>query len=70
MTASELIDALGGNEMVAKIAGVGKTAVSNWRRYGFLPPRLFLIIAAAGRERGVDVPERLFREVPDEERAA
>lgn len=63
MTASELIDALGGNAAVAQIADVGPSAVSNWRKFGAIPPRLYLRIAAAGRELGILVPEHLFREM-------
>ena len=62
MTASDLIDALGGNRVVADLIGVGSSAVSNWRKHDKLPPRLYLQFAAIGRERGVDVPERLFEE--------
>jgi hypothetical protein len=60
MTASEFIDALGGASEVAAIAGVGKTAVSNWRKFDRLPPRLYLRFAAAARQRGIEAPEQLF----------
>lgn len=69
MTADELIDAFGGNLVLAEIAGVRSSAVSNWRRLGRLPPRLYLRLAAAGRERGVAVPPELFEETPDPRRA-
>lgn len=61
-TVSDFIDALGGNGVVADIAGVGSSAVSNWRKFDRLPPRLYLRFAAAARERGVEAPERLFEE--------
>ena len=61
-TASDLIDALGGTAKVAEIADVGMSAVSNWRKFDRLPPRLYLRIAAVGRERGINVPEHLFEE--------
>lgn len=70
MDASEFIDALGGNVAAAEIAGVGSSAVSNWRKCGRIPPRLYLRFAEAGRHRGVSVPENLFRETPREEAAA
>ena len=70
MTADELIDAFGGNMVLAEIAGVRSSAVSNWRRFGRLPPRLYLRITAAGRERGIEVPPDLFGETPDPRRAA
>lgn len=68
MTASELIDALGGNRAVAEIAGVLSSAVSNWRKFGRIPPRLFITIRDAARDRGVEVPENLFEETPDPRR--
>jgi len=70
MTANELIDAFGGNRKMAKIAGVLTSAVSNWRKIGRLPPRLYLRIAAAGREQNIPVPEGLFKATTDEERRA
>lgn len=69
MNANELIDALGGTAIVAGILGVRKSAVSNWRRFDAIPSRLYLRLAAAGRERGIQVPETAFREVPRAERA-
>ena len=66
MTASELIDALGGNTEVARIAGVGSSAVSNWRKFGCFPPRLFLVLSDAGHEKGIDVPRDLFRAITTE----
>jgi ATP phosphoribosyltransferase regulatory subunit len=62
VTASDLIDALGGTAAVADIADVGMSAVSNWRKFDRLPPRLYLRIAAAARERGIEAPEHLFEE--------
>lgn len=62
MTASDFIDALGGNAAVAQIAGVGRSAVSNWRKFDRLPPRLYLRFAAAARKQGIEAPERLFEE--------
>jgi hypothetical protein len=62
MTAGDFIDALGGTSKAAAIAGVGPSAVSNWRKFDRLPPRLYLRFAAAARERGIHAPERLFEE--------
>lgn len=62
MTASDIIDALGGNTAVAQMAGVGKSAVSNWRKFDRFPPRLYLRFAAAAQARGIEIPERLFEE--------
>lgn len=69
MDANEFIDALGGNAAVASIAGVGSSAVSNWRKWGRLPPRLYLRFADAADEHGVEVPKELFREAHDERAA-
>lgn len=62
VTASELIDALGGNGTVAEKAGVKPSAVSNWRKFGCFPPRVYLRLAAHARKRGIEIPEELFRE--------
>ena len=70
MTASDLIDALGGTARVAEIANVGMSAVSNWRKFDRLPPRLYLRISAVARDRGIEVPERLFEERRGEPQAA
>jgi hypothetical protein len=60
MTVSNLIDALGGTLAVSKICGVGPSAVSNWRKFGVLPPRLYLTLAKAGAARGIRVDPELF----------
>jgi hypothetical protein len=57
------IDALGGNRAVAALAGVGVSAVSNWRARGAFPPRLFLRLSAASGKSGVVISEKLFREI-------
>lgn len=66
MDVNQFIESLGGTRAAMQIAGVGRTAISNWRRAGYIPPRLYIRFAAAGRERGVDVPERLFAEIRTE----
>src|SRR5271154_6905743 len=68
-TVGELIVAFGGNIAIGEIAGVRSSAVSNWRRNGAIPPRLYLTILDAARHRGIDVPPALFREVPESERS-
>jgi transcriptional regulator with XRE-family HTH domain len=70
MTVGDFIDALGGNAAVAQMAGVGRSAVSNWRKFDRFPPRLYLRFAAAARERGLEAPERLFEERRAEASAA
>lgn len=66
MSVNELIERLGGTAVAMEVGGVGRSAVSNWRRFGCIPPRLYLRFAAAGRERGVEVPEHLFSETRTE----
>jgi hypothetical protein len=61
-TTAALIDAFGGNSELAQLAGVGRSAVSNWRRFGCIPPRLYLRLAQAGRARGIEIDPGLFRE--------
>ena len=63
MNAGELIDELGGNAVVAQMAGVLPTAVCNWRRHGCFPPRLSIRLRAAARAYGVAIPDELFREM-------
>lgn len=67
-TVDDLIEAFGGNLGMAEVAGVTSSAVSNWRKTGRLPPRLYLRIAAAGRDRDIEVPPELFEETPDPRR--
>ena len=62
MTASDLIDTLGGNRKVAALFGVRSSAVSNWRALGRFPARLHYRISKVCEERGVEVDERLFDE--------
>jgi hypothetical protein len=70
-TVDQLVDVLGGNAATAAIAGVGVSAVSNWRKLGRVPPSLFLLMQNAARERGgAELAEELFQKVPRELRQA
>jgi hypothetical protein len=69
-TVDELVNVLGGNAATAAIAGVGLSAVSNWRKLGRVPPSLFLLMQSATRERGAELAEDLFQKVPRELRQA
>lgn len=46
-TVEELVDALGGTVATATLAGVGKTAVSNWKARGSIPAENFLRLSRA-----------------------
>lgn len=70
MEASDFIDALGGTAEVGRLAGVKPSAVSNWRRLGAIPPRLFLRLREVSRARGIEAPEEVFRETPDPRKGA
>ncbi len=59
-TVDDLISALGGARQVARIAGVGVTAVCNWRRSNRIPPHLYLSFKNACDDRDVQVPDKLF----------
>jgi hypothetical protein len=41
----EIIEAIGGNDAVAKVTGVSRSAVSNWRLRGMIPAQHWLSIA-------------------------
>ena len=55
-THSDLIDKLGGTVAVAKLSGVGPSAVSNWRKTG-IPPRLHMRLDDECKVRGIRVPK-------------
>ena len=58
-TATDVIDALGGTQAVARLLNVGASAVSNYRRLGF-PARAYYKISLACAQRGLDVAEAVF----------
>ena len=69
MTASDLIDTLGGTSKVAALFGVRSSAVSNWRALNRFPARLHYRISKVCDERSITVDERMFGE-PQNEAAA
>jgi hypothetical protein len=69
-TVDELVDVLGGNAATAAVAGVGISAVSNWRKLGYVPPYLYLCMQKATQERGAELGGDLFQKVPREMRQA
>lgn len=56
----ELVDALGGTGATADIAGVGASAVSNWRAFGKIPAEYFWIFREAAEDRGIRFDRRVF----------
>ncbi len=65
-TASDLIDALGGNKSVGEIFGVGTSAVSNWRAMNRFPPRLHYRLHTESKRRRLSVSPKLFTDRPRE----
>lgn len=49
----KFVDALGGSAAVAEIAGVGASAVSNWKANGEIPAEYFFLFARAANARGL-----------------
>jgi hypothetical protein len=60
LTASDVIDALGGTGATARIARRTPQTVSNWRLVNKLPPQTFLTISQELRSRGMDAPPSLW----------
>ena len=59
-TVADLVAALGGDHEVAAIAGVGRTAVSNWKAWNRIPQRLHYTFFRACQDRGIawEPPEK------------
>jgi hypothetical protein len=60
-TTSEVIDALGGTAKTSNLMGVSMQAVSNWRGMMQFPSHTYLPLMALLRERGIEVPDSLWR---------
>ena len=58
-TPEEVIDALGGNQPVAELFGVGSSAVSNYKKTGF-PAWLLLRLASECEARGLSLNPSLL----------
>jgi hypothetical protein len=56
----ELVDALGGSAAAAELAGVGASAVSNWKTNGVIPAEYFLIFSAECARREIRFDRRVF----------
>jgi hypothetical protein len=60
LSASDVIDALGGTKATAQSARRTPQAVSNWRVTNKLPAETFLTISQELRSRGMDAPPSLW----------
>ena len=56
----DVIDALGGNVMVAEITSASLTAVYNWRAAGKFPADTYLLLQDELRARGRVAPDYLW----------
>ena len=60
-TATELIDAIGGNAPASVLFGVTTAQVSNMRRFGVIPPKHFFTIQAKAKAGGFRVADSVFK---------
>jgi hypothetical protein len=61
LTASEVMDALGGNTGVRMLTGSTANAVSNWRAFGTFPSSTYVVMLAALNARGKTAPASLWK---------
>lgn len=59
-TVDELIDAFGGNSVLADWLGIGDTAVSNWRDRKSIPSGWHLRLYLEAESRGLSIDPKLF----------
>jgi hypothetical protein len=59
-TATQVIDALGGNRPVADLLGVTPAAVSNWRHFGVFPAYTYVVLSEIIRSQDYVVSDRLW----------
>jgi hypothetical protein len=60
LTATSVIDELGGTTATAKLTRRKPQHVTNWRTSGRLPPDTFLVMRQALAERGKEAPAALW----------
>lgn len=65
-SASDVIDALGGNPKVGEITQRKPSAVSNWRKFNSFPANTYVAIKAALAAIDCDAPDSLWDMVPAE----
>lgn len=59
-SATEIIDALGGNIAVGRLTSSSAKAVSNWRAFDRLPPNTYLLVKEALAALGHTAPDHLW----------
>ena len=59
-TATDIIDALGGNAAVARLTSSTAKAVSNWRGFGKFPSNTFLVLKSELMRLGISAPDHLW----------
>lgn len=59
-SASEVMDALGGNGAVAELTGSTNKAVWNWRASGSFPSNTYVVLTDALRAIGKTAPDSLW----------
>lgn len=59
-SAAEVMDALGGIDATARIAGARYKAAANWKSFNRFPSRTFVTLTRALRERGLCAPASLW----------
>ena len=59
-TVNDIVKILGGTGKTADIVGVLPSAVSNWKRAGFIPARHYFQIFRECEKRGEIIPDRFF----------
>jgi hypothetical protein len=62
---SDVIDALGGIEAVARLTRRGETAPFNWRRNRLFPANTYLAMTSALTARGLFAPAWLWGQEPE-----
>ena len=59
-TVEAIIEALGGSSAAAELAGVGMSAVSNWKSRGTIPAELFVVFSRVLERHGNRADPSLF----------
>ena len=60
LTASDVVEALGGSTAVSRLTGRKIQAVSNWKSFQRFPANTFIVMKEALRESGKDAPDWLW----------